>query len=239
MSGPYERSAEVYDAFYGTIVDYKANAGKLRDLIRDRIEDARTVLEVACGTGAYAVWLNQWFDLTGLDISPQMLEVARRRLPDNSFVQGDMRQFDLEREFDAVLCLFSSIGHCTTREDMAAAVAAMARHAAPGGLVIVEPWITPEAWDDNRTLTVQTAEKEGLIVSRVVSSKRSDDLVSMTWGFVVGRPDGDVETFQERHIVGLFSHQEYLAAFTDAGLDVEHDGEGLIGRGLYIGTKSA
>ena len=43
-----------------------------------------------------------------------------------------------------------------------------------------------------------------------------------------------VEHFVEHHELALFTREEHLAAFRAAGLQVEHDEEGLIGRGLYI-----
>ena len=53
--------------------------------------------------------------------------------------------------------------------------------------------------------------------------------------YLVGTPEG-VEHFTEHHELGLFTDEEYRNAFTAAGLQVAHDPEGLIGRGLYIGT---
>jgi hypothetical protein len=51
----------------------------------------------------------------------------------------------------------------------------------------------------------------------------------------VGTPAG-IEYFTERHELGLFAHDDYLAAFHTAGLEVEYNPEGLMGRGLYVGT---
>ncbi len=59
----------------------------------------------------------------------------------------------------------------------------------------------------------------------------------MNWGFVVGRPGGDVEAYTEERVTRLFTHEEYLYAFTSAGLKVERDEEGPMGRGLYIVNK--
>lgn len=46
-----------------------------------------------------------------------------------------------------------------------------------------------------------------------------------------------IEHFTEDHTLGLFSHDDYAGAFRAAGLDVIHDSEGLMGRGLYIGVR--
>ncbi len=55
--------------------------------------------------------------------------------------------------------------------------------------------------------------------------------------YLIGTPKG-IEHSVEQHILGLFSHEEYLNAFRSAGLKVTHNKKGLDGRGLYIGQKA-
>ena len=55
----------------------------------------------------------------------------------------------------------------------------------------------------------------------------------MNFEYLIGTPAG-IEAFSERHEAALFTDDEYRQAFVAAGLSVEHDPEGLIGRGLYI-----
>jgi dTDP-3-amino-3,6-dideoxy-alpha-D-glucopyranose N,N-dimethyltransferase/dTDP-3-amino-3,4,6-trideoxy-alpha-D-glucopyranose N,N-dimethyltransferase len=55
---------------------------------------------------------------------------------------------------------------------------------------------------------------------------------------MVGTPEG-VTTFEERHVLGLFTHEEYAAAMAAANLQVDHDPSGPFGRGMYIGRRSS
>src|ERR671923_34446 len=111
------------------------------ELVQARKPGAETLLDVACGTGAHLAELRRWYRCEGLDLDGELLAVARERLRDVPLHQDDMRDFDLGRRFDAVTCLFSSIGYVLTVEGLTAAVAAMARHLEPGGVLVVEPWL--------------------------------------------------------------------------------------------------
>ena len=72
--------SELYDLFYDW-KDYRAEAEKVRELVAARNPDARTLLDVACGTGSHLVHLRDWFAVEGLDINAELLKVAAGRLP--------------------------------------------------------------------------------------------------------------------------------------------------------------
>ena len=68
--------------------------------------------------------------------------------PEAAFHRDDMTDFDLGRRFDALVCMFSSIGYAKTEERLRAAAEAMGRHLEPGGVLVVEPWLAPDDWQD-------------------------------------------------------------------------------------------
>ena len=231
----FSRSARLYDAIYASIRDYPREAAALNRLIQEHRPGARTLLDVACGTGAHLEHLSG-YEVEGLDLDPEMLAVARERLPDVPFHEGDMVAFDLGRRFDAVVCMFSSIGYVRTEERLRSAIGSMARHLEPGGLLVVEPWLTPEAWQDGHVGAVFVDEPE-LKIARINAAERKDNLSWFEFEYLVGTPDG-VEHFIERHELGLFTVDEYLGAFRAAGLEADHDPEGPMGRGLYVTTAT-
>jgi SAM-dependent methyltransferase len=226
----------LYDALYG-YKDYAGEVARLTELIRERNPSARTLLDVACGTGKHLEVLREEFEVEGLDLDDDLLAIARGRLGSVPLHTGDMRSFDLGRRFDAVTCLFSAIGHAADTGELDAAIASMARHLEPRGVLIVEPWLHPDVWNTGRLHLLTTDEPE-LKIARVTVAGRSGNTAILDFHFLVATPAG-VETSSERMELELYSDAEYRAAFERAGLAVEHDEEGLIGRGLYIGLAAA
>jgi SAM-dependent methyltransferase len=147
-----------------------------------------------------------------------------------------MAEFDLGKGFDAITCLFSSIGYVKTKKRLQQAIQNMSRHLLPGGVLMVEPWFTPDQFTVGKVFAL-FVDQPDLKVSRMSIGEVDDRLSILIFHYTVGTPQG-IEYFTERHELGLFTHEEYLEAFHKAKLEVIHDPEGLDGRGLYIGLKT-
>jgi SAM-dependent methyltransferase len=235
----YERSAEAYDLIQDSRGrSYEEHVEALLAVIKWKCPEARSLLDVACGTGKHLAAFQETFtDLAGVDLSPAMLARARERVPGVPLHEADMRTFDLGRTFDVVTCLFSSIGYLLEVDGLRAAVANMARHVAAGGVLIVEPWIHPDGWTVPH-LVAEGANAPGMAVGRVSTNGQRGHISTFDLHWTIATPDG-VEQFVEQHELGLWTIAEYRDAFERAGLEVEHDPRGLIGRGLFIGSRSA
>lgn len=233
----FSKSAEFYDALYSW-KDYVAEAEKIHEVIRARSPAAKTLLDVACGTGHHLEHLSARYTVEGVDVESGLLEIARARLPAAPLHLGDMRTFNLGRQFDVVTCLFSSIGYMETPEDLVHALVNMAGHVAPRGLLLVEPWLSPDRFDPNHLPRPLVTEGEGFNVVRMNDSRVEGRLSIMRFHYLVGQP-GKIDHFVEEHALALYMEDEYRAAFTEAGLSAELDAEGLMGRGLWIAKHVA
>jgi ubiquinone/menaquinone biosynthesis C-methylase UbiE len=233
----FSKSAKFYDALYGSLgKDYAAEAQKVHTIVEQYKQSAgNTLLEVACGTGKHASLLQKDYQVEGLDLDAGLLEVASQNCPGVTFHQADMVKFDLGKQFDVVTCLFSSIGYVKTVTRLESAVQAMTDHLLPGGVLIVEPWFTPEQWKPGR-VSALFVDQPDLKVARMNISEVDGRLSFFVFHYTVGTPQG-VEYFTERHELGLFTSEEYLEAFRKTNLTVSHDPIGLDGRGLYIGLR--
>jgi SAM-dependent methyltransferase len=231
----YTKSIPFYDVIH-SFNDYQAEARLLFDIINEHLlSGGDRLLDVACGTGMHLQFLKDKFKVEGLDLSLELLDIARARTPDVLYHHADMMDFDLGREYDIVTCLFSSIGYVKTLENLHRAVTCMAKHLLAGGVLVIEPWFTPDSWNPG-TVHAQFIDEPELKIARVNTSCVEGKLSYFNFHYLIGTPDG-VEFFIERHELGLFERDEMFEAFRNSGLEVTYDEKGLKGRGLYIGRK--
>ena len=230
----FTKSAQFYDAIY-SFKDYEAEALEVRDLILKKTPSAATLLDVACGTGMHLQHLANFFEVDGIDLDANLLAIARERVPDAPLQEGDMRDFELGKTFDAVTCLFSSIGYLNGPDELRGTMQRFAAHLNPGGVVVVEGWFTPEEWNTNHVGAVFVDEPT-LKIARMNIGEQRDRVSIMNFQYLVGTPEG-VEHFTELHEAYLFTVDEYLDAMRAAGLTAERTEEALMGRGVYVGVK--
>ncbi len=224
-------SSELYDAIYH-FKNYARECEIMRAVIAAAAPGARTILDVACGTGEHDKFLKEHYAVDGVDLNENYLRAARLKNPAGRYTCADTTEFDLATAYDAVTCLFSAIGYVRTVDRMNRAVASMARHVKPGGVLIVEPWLTPEDWKPGASF-IHAGEIGADKVCRMSHSGQEGNLSVLSLHYLRGRPDG-IEHYSERLELGLFTRDEMTRAFESANMEVRYDSEGLMGRGLYI-----
>lgn len=229
----FSESVELYDLIYSRLKDYALEADAIARLLRDIHPSAHDLLDVGCGTGEHARHLTGLgFAVDGLDIEPGFVEAARAK-SSGEFVVADMASFVLERRYDAVLCLFSSIGYVGTAERLASAIERFATHLRPGGVVVVEPWFEPGQMTDGR-VHLHTAQSGDVSVCRMSRTTIDGAISRLEFEYLIGGSAG-ISRASEVHELGLFRRDEIETCFASVGLSCEYDPAGLTGRGLYVG----
>jgi len=233
----FRQTARLYDLVYEAQgKDYAAESAVVDALVQERRPGARTLLDVACGTGGHLRHLRHRYEVTGVDLDPGMLDEARTHLPDVRLVEGDMRTLRLEKRFDAVVCLFSSVGYLRDTEELGAALGAMAAHLTGGGVLVVDGWVRPDAWRGDVSTHVVTASDEETTVARVGRAVRQGRTTHLEMHHLVATPDG-VEHLVDHHDLTLFSPADYETAFEEAGLVTEVVDSPMDGRDRYVGIR--
>lgn len=235
----YRRLADVYDVMY-TGKEYDQEVREiLRIAARSGMARPSSLLDVGCGTGRHLdQFRRQVPEVAGVDRSPEMLAIARRRLGRSvPLTEGDMRSFDLGRTFDVVVCLFSAFGYMVTRRDRDRAARAFARHLSPGGVALVQGWIRPSRWLGGSSHLL-TREIPGLTLARLTVSTRRGRRSLLDTHYLIARPGRAVEHLQEVHRNALVPEEEILASFRRAGLRASvRTGGRWRDRGLYVAVR--
>lgn len=235
MEQVYSKGARYYDMLYAG-KDYAGEIQRLIPLLDiDPDPKSFALLDIACGTGLHIEYLKEHFRVEGLDICSELLDIARERHPDVEFHLGDMTNFTLGRQYDVITCLFSSIGYAKTLNKLDDTLRNMVEHLKPQGLLVIEPWFTPENWHPNTVHGIYIDEPR-LKIARINTSFVEDGISIFDLHHLIGTPEG-TEYIVEHHEMGLFETSEMTALMEAAGLSVSYSSEGLTGRGLFICRK--
>lgn len=225
MTGIYGRDfAGIYDAAW---YDYSKHVWPfISRTVRRRVGDARTWLDLCCGSGHLLKLLEgSGIRATGLDVSRHQLAIARRNAPSARLVRGDVRDFDLGRRFDVVTCLFDSLNYVTTRRDLERALRNARRHLSPGGLFIFDVNTfdgLKNGWCD---VSVKRGEGFTVIVSPSFDEETGLGRVRIT-GFV--REGRLYRGFDEEHTQRGYHPEDVTALLARAGFSFKaYDGRTL------------
>lgn len=247
----FTNSAALYDDIYlARGKDYQAEVEYLCRLIKARKPSlGDSLLDVACGTGEHLRHFLTQADITafGIDHCAEMLAIAQRKLngearggggrryPGVILQQADMTDFSLGRTFDVVTCLFASIAYLADGQALRDAIRNMARHLAPGGLLLLEPGLMPHQLEapkrDQTICTIGDAE-----VRRTTTAQQRDNTLVIRFDFDIRTQQGSRE-FSEEHVIRMFTRESYEQSFIAANLTVEYDQQGPGGQGLFIGSS--
>lgn len=221
---PFASIAAFYDLDFEDFTDDVAFYQRLVE-----IHGAR-VLELGAGTGRVAVPLAEaGAKVTGVDLSPGMLEVARARAAEAgvslTLVDADFRSLRLRGRFDVVMAPLGTLQHMETPEDLVSALEAMARHLAPGGVAVVDVESpVPDDFDPSPQPLVQHWTKpwrDGRVTKIVsVDAIPSEGIKDVTWHYDVADATGGLTRVTTEFPLRTFTSPELALAARLAGLRV-------------------
>jgi len=239
MYTDFKSISAYYDALYVNDREYAPKAAKVKELLtRHGAPPRADLLVLACGTGGHIPYFKDDYSVSGMDLSEDMLALAREKFPGIRFHLGNLIDFELNKDFDALICLYGSIGFVRTVDNLRASLKRIAAHLRPDGLALITPWSTVEAFQD--MLVVDAIDRPDLKIARMEQVRlKEPKIVEVTFHHLLGKNDG-VTYHKQSMEIGLFSREEYLSAMTGAGLKVveEYTGADVRG-GAYIGKRLA
>jgi ubiquinone/menaquinone biosynthesis C-methylase UbiE len=233
----FSQIASYYDELYVKPEQYKAEAEKAMALIKTyKLSKGNELLDLACGTGGHIPYWLKHYRVTGLDISPEMLALAQKKFPDIKFIHSDMVDFSISQKFDALVCLYGSIGFVRTVKKLNKALITFARHMKPGGVLCLTPWSMQEEFKPS--IHVDAVKHPDVKIARMESVRlKKPGIIVVDFHHLIGR-DGVVKYHTQTMKIGLFARQQYLDAISGAGLELMEYYQGSdMHMGVFVARK--
>jgi len=115
---------------------HKKEANFVKNIVKKyKKSKGNELLNVGCGHGWHGKFLKEDFKITGIDFSRTMLKLAKKRNPEISYKQGDMRNFDLNKKFDVVMS-FDAMEHNLNYKDLKRTIECLSKHLTEDGVLI-------------------------------------------------------------------------------------------------------
>ena len=180
----------------------------------------KTLLDLGCGGGHNDWTLKKEVEVTGVDISQDMLALAKKLNPECRYLEGDMRTVRLEDRFDVVL-LHDSVNYMLTPEDLKAAFATCYYHLKPGGAMLTVVEQTPERFKQHRIKhsTESKGDVEITFIEHYYDPDPEDTIYESTFIYLI-RKAGKLESHVDRHLCGMFPLKSWIQWMEEAGLEV-------------------
>ena len=200
--------------------NYEEETGLFAKVIKEHSKtEARTLLHIGCGAGGNDYTFKKYFKVTGVDISENMLEIARKLNPEVIYLYGDMRTIRLNECFDAV-AIPDSIGHMTTVGDLRQAILTAYTHVKSGGVLLIVAHIREEFQENNFVYTGSQGDVEITLFENNYIPDPPGTTYEATLVFLIRRKN-KLEIHSDTATIGIFKLSTWLDLFQEIGLNVK------------------
>lgn len=196
-----------------------------------------SLLHLACGAGSYDYTFKKHFQVTGVDLSGAMINVAKKINPEVDYLEGDMRSVNLGKLFDAVV-IPESIGYMTTKEDLNKTISTATAHLKPGGILLIVAHLKEEFRENNFAYAASENDIDITVFENNYILKPLGNMYEATIVYLIRRA-GELQIYNDRHLLGLFTTQTWMELLSDQELEVkrfplnELYGSYILGEGEY------
>lgn len=202
----------------------------------------RTLLELGSGGGNNAYHLKKHYTMTLVDLSEGMLAVSQKLNPECEHLKGDMRSVRLGRLFDAVF-IHDAIGYMTSEQDLFQALVTAYVHCRPGGVALFVPDHTRDSFKPSTSHGGTDGKKRNLRYLEWTLDPDPDDSTYVSYmAYLLREGKDDVRCMLDRHLMGLFSQEDWLRLITQSGFkassfSVDHSLEDTATAPVFLGIK--
>jgi SAM-dependent methyltransferase len=210
MTQLYSTLASVYHEMYQHVFDYDKEFSFYDSILKKN--NCKKILEVGCGSGMLARrFLKNGYDYLGLDLSREMLDIARSEISSDSFVQCDMRNLSFDQQFDSVLITGRSIAYLTENMDIIITLSGIHNSLKDNGLFVFDLFEANGIFDNFNDFE-QNIEHNSKKIKRISRLKKN---LKTGWTYdwfakYIIEDAGDVTEFDDLTTLRSFTKDEIM-----------------------------
>jgi SAM-dependent methyltransferase len=221
MSQLYSSLANIYHEMYQHIFDYDKEFNYYDSILKK--ENCTTILEIGCGSGMLASkFLKNDYNYLGLDLSEDMLDIARNEVQADVFVQSDMRNLTYSGQFDAVLITGNSIVHVIENKGIIDTFSGVYRSLKKQGLFIFGAFDADSVFVNLHDYDQEVKHNNKLI--RRISKTKKNLVTGWTYDWYakyIIEEDGKVTTYDDLTTLRAFTKDEIVLFLKLTGFEAE------------------
>lgn len=215
-----------YSRYYNLLYkdkDYSGETEYIEELLHEYSPQAKTILELGCGTGKHADLLSQKFCICGVDMSKEMIFEANKLAPRTNltFSEGNICSIRLNKKFDAIISLFHVMSYQTTNSDLQNTFKTVHKHLKNNGIFIFDSWYGPGVLTDRPAIRIKRLEDEKIEITRIAEPVLypNENVVDVNYQvFIKNKIDNSLNVIKETHKMRYLFKQEIEAMLNHSNL---------------------
>lgn len=223
----FKEYAYYYNAFYQD-KNYRDEALQVDSLLKKYGQDITTLINFGCGTGKHDIELSKLgYQCTGIDISSPMIKMAtengKKENLDINFYVADIRDFEFQKKYDAVISLFHVMSYQNKNKDILSALQNARKAINIGGILLFDIWYGPGVLSDKPKVRIKEIEDEKNHLVRIAKPKMNDteNVVNVYYEiFIIDKTTGKVKIINEMHNMRYFFRPELEILLKEADFEL-------------------
>ncbi|WP_437272660.1 class I SAM-dependent DNA methyltransferase [Staphylococcus succinus] len=191
------------------------------DIVNHFAEHKSSILDIGCGTGSFTSLLTEFDDVTGMDLSVDMLSIAAQKSKKVNWIEGDMTEFGLNQSFDVITIFCDSLNYLPEQDDVLATFNQVFEHLSSDGVFMFD---VHTVYKMNTLFNNQSYIDESENVFLGWEAVQGEEPLSV-WhdmSFFIKQKDEQYARFNESHYQRTYTKREYVDMLEHVGFNEVH-----------------
>lgn len=186
------------------------------DIVNHFSVSKTSILDIGCGTGSLTTLMTDFQDITGMDLSVDMLAIASQKSNKVNWLEGDMTDFELEQQFDVITIFCDSLNYLVGQEDVISTFERVYNHLNHSGVFMFDVHTVHKM---NTLFNNQSYIDESENVFLGWEAVKGEEPLSV-WhdmSFFIKQDDNQYVRFNESHYQRTYTEEVYLKMLKQTG----------------------